>query len=390
MALPKNHIENMKLRNIAIGNERRREVIRGIIDKSVNFPKGVMLKDIDQTFYEWVEKELYITFEGEVLPTYKLFSNQRINEYAQNWSHTDDKGNVLMNFKAISRDNNPKKGNNQGGLWNIPGERDYLMGYVPVLQENGQEAYDMYTMKQPYTLDLEYSVTLITNKYELLNNMNQLVQHKFSALQAYIFPNGHSMPMKLTDVSDESEYNIDDRKYYSQTYKIELLAYIIDPKGFKITHVPSRLKIRTVGVANDLLSKKNEVKVKIEDWNIAETCKEDSDSPYYNQPVNIIIDFPQCRKEVDFIIDSDLIIDTIELDNIYDFTLCVNGEEQLFEIDETRIYNGDSIHIEITRDDLYQDSKITIKCYNPSVIYDERYNPESQLDDNQEEINKVV
>lgn len=379
----------MHLRHIAIGNERRRESIRRIIDKSVNFSKGVMLEDIDQAFSEWVENELYVSYDGEVLPTFKLFSNQRINEYAQNWSHVDELGNLLMNFKTISRENNPKKGTNQGNIWNIPGERDYIVGYIPVLQENGQEAYDMYTMKQPYTLDLIYTVTLITNKYELLNKVNQLVQRKFSALQAYLFPNGHAMPMKLSDVSDESEYNIDDRKYYSQSYKIELLAYIVDPSGFKVTHIPSRLKIRTVGIEKKR-KKEDDVKIKVEDWSILDECVKELDSPYYNQAVNIIVEFPQCKKEVDFVIDTDLIIDTIEIKNIYEFTFCLNDENQSFESDETHIYSGDKIHIEITRDDIYGDSTMIIKCFDPSIVYDKRINPESQLDDNSRDVEIIV
>lgn len=386
MALPKQHIENLRLRpTSAIGNEKRRENIKRILDKSVNFTKGVVLKDIDSAFYEWVKKELYITFDGDELPTFKLFSNQRISEYSQNWLHTDSLGNVLMNFKTISRENNPKKGTNQGQLFNIPGNRDYVVGYVPVLQENGQEAYDMYTMKQPYTLDLIYTVTVITNKYELLNQMNQLVHHTFSALQCYLFPNGHAMPMKLSEVSDESEYNIDDRKYYSQSFKIELLAYIVDPNGFKVTHLPSRMAIRTLHVI-DKKDKSKHPSVHIDDWNIAEECAEEEQSPFSNQNVNVVVNFPSCAKTVDFILDTDLIIDTIELTNVYDFVLCVNDELQNFDNEEIRLYNGDSIHIEISRDDDYKGSVLTIKCFNPNVIYDNRINLESQLDDNQTDL----
>lgn len=370
----------MRLRNIAIANERRRENVKRILEKPVHFSKGVMLKDIDAAFSEWVDKELYIAFDGEKLPTFKLFSNQRISEYSQNWSHVDINGNLLLNFKTISRDNNPKKGTNQGAAFNIPGERDYVVGYLPVMQENGQEAYDMYTMKQPYTLDLSYTVTLITNKYELLNNMNQLVQRKFSALQAYLFPNGHAMPMKLTDVSDESEYNIDDRKYYSQAYKIDLLAYIVDPSGFKVTHLPSRIQMRILPI--DKKNKKQEIPtVKVEDWSILDECKKPQDSPYVNQGINIIVSFPSCTKDVDFTIDMDATIDTIELTNVYDFTFCINGELQSFDTESVYIYKGDTIHISIERDNLYEESEITIRCLNPHVIIDSRDNPESSLDE---------
>ena len=251
---PKPYLDKLKLRQQSKGLERRLNMSKLILDKSTPFPLGVELKDIDQTFVEWVEQKLYIAFEGKVLPTFKLFSNQRINEYAQTWQHLDEVGNLLMNFKTVTRENNPKKGENQGSIYNVPGDRDYPMFMVPVLQENGLEAYDMYSMKQPFTLDLSYTVSLVTNKYELINEVNQLVHNEFKALQSYIAPNGHAMPMTLEDVSDESEYAIDDRKYYSQSFKIKVKAYIIRKQDFKVTRLPSRMNIRMLGI-NDKKSK---------------------------------------------------------------------------------------------------------------------------------------
>lgn len=372
-----------------IGNERRRKSLKNILDKSATFPKGVMLKDIDQSFAEWVEKELYIEFDGEKLPTFKLFSNQRINEYAQNWSHTDSLGNILMNFKTISRENNPKKGTNQGQMFNIPGERDYVLGYKPILQENGTEAYDIYTMKQPYTLDLSYTVSIITNKYELINKMNQLVQEKFSALQAYIFPNGHAMPMKLNEVADESEYNIDDRKYYSQSYKIDLLAYIVDPKGFNIVHMPSRLRLYTICPKQGKYDKKsNEVKIKIEDWS-DNPCHVQEEDIIENQKVDITISFPSCRKDVEFTIDMDLVLDSVELTNVYDFSICLN-EEGMDIDDGLKLYDGDNVNVSIERDDLFKDSEMVLHCINPNVNYDVNFNPESELDNHNHDINIII
>ena len=136
---------------------------------------------------------------------------------------------------------------------NIPGHRDYAVFYEPVLQENGTEAYDMYTMKQPFAVNFDYMVGIVCNKYELLNRMNELIHYEFQSIQSYIFPNGHPMPITLEDISDESEYTIDDRKYYSQTFKIKLKAYIIRSEDFDVKHLPSRFIMRSfddVAVSN--------------------------------------------------------------------------------------------------------------------------------------------
>ena len=70
------------------------------------------------------------------------------------------------------------------------------------------------------------------------------MQDQFKALERYIFPNGFAMPMTLEDVGDESDYQIDDRKYYAQTYKLKLLAFVINESDYKVQKMPSRVKMR--------------------------------------------------------------------------------------------------------------------------------------------------
>ena len=70
--------------------------------------------------------------------------------------------------------------------------------------------------------------------------MNELMHYEFSAIDCYISPNDHPMSMTLEDVSDNSEYAIDDRKYYSQTYKIKVRGYIIRKEDYKVERIPSR------------------------------------------------------------------------------------------------------------------------------------------------------
>lgn len=377
---PKPYINKMKLRHNSIGLERRLNMSKIILDNSTPFPKSVELKDIDQAFVEWVEKKLYMSLDGKVLPTFKLFSNQRINEYAQTWQHLDEVGNLLMNFKTVTRENNPKKGESQGNMFNIPGNRDYPMFLVPVLQENGTEAYDMYSMKQPFALDLLYTVTVITNKYDLINEANQLVHNEFKALQSYLSPNGHAMPMTLEDVSDESEYALDDRKYYSQSYKIKIKAYIIRKEDFTVTHLPSRLNMRVLN-ANDKNIHIDKPTIEVVEDYIDPCCEQKQTSPYYNKRLNLNIKFPHCALTADFTIDVDMIIETIETNNVYDFILNVNGEYQDFSHDVNQFYNGDDISIKIERDDLYKESSIVIYGYDPNVVFDSRFDPESSLDE---------
>lgn len=380
---PKPFLEKIRLRKQAKGNERRRNMEKLILDHRPNFPLSIEFEDIDKAFEKWI-KDLNISFEGKILPIFKLFSNQRIGEYSQSWKHLDEIGNLLLNFFAITRDNNPKQGQNQGGSFNIPGNRNYPMFIVPTLQENGEEAWDMYSMKQPYCVDFSYSLTLITNKYELLNKVNSTIINEFKALECYIAPNNHYMPMKLEDISDESEYTIDDRKYYSQTFKISLWGYIIRKEDYTVTKLPSRFVGRMLGVETSIKNKKTvDVDIEeIEDFNDPLSCcntRDEEPNRYSKKQVKLTVNFPTCEYKTEFEMDTVIHVTDIQTKNIYDFVMTINNEYVNFD-EDVDIYSGDIISFEIERDKIIDVSSITIIGESDEVI-DEIKDYESILDE---------
>ena len=406
---PKPYMDRLRLRNHAQGVERRRNMSKLILENGTPLPKPIEYEDIDKAFFDWVDKKLDVVYDGKKLPTYKLFSNQKISEYSQTWKNLDDTGNIIMNFKAITRESNPQHGESQGQSYNVPGNRDYPMFYVPVLQENGEEAYDLYTMKQPLSVNFMYTVSVVCNKYEILNKFNEAIQYEFSALECYISPNSHPMPMVIESINDESEYSLDDRKYYAQTYNIKVLAYIIRKEDFKVTKIPSRFSVKFIGDKKkhkwkfnsieqtqlpkayttsgfDVCDKPqdiNEAKppkpyVKIEEI-IPECCIKE-DSPYIHKKIKVIAEFPYCDKRtVEFTMDTTVDVETLEMHNVYDYAVKVNGEVQTFEWNFI-LKPGDKIEISITREDEFADSTFTIVGIGPEEVIDTRIDYELALD----------
>jgi hypothetical protein len=427
---PKPYMDKLKLRHHAFGVERRRNMSKLILEQGTPFPKPIEYSDIDQAMFDWVDKKINLAYDGVRLPTYKLYSTQRISEYAQTWSQTDDYGNVMMNFKTITRDNNPQKGEITSNYFNIPGHKDFAMFYVPVLQENGTEAYDKYTMKQPFGVNFTYSVSIITNKMELLNEMNEKMHYEFSAIQCYISPNDHPMSMTLEDISDDSEYTVDDRKYYSQTFKIKVRGYIIRKEDYKVERVPSRFVISShdydaTGIVNRKgKNRKEDEKVQFiempadstspnkqfaleamkdddrciiplpedierpseiyEPTDDADNCCEPKPNRYYNKIMKIIMRFDDCTTELSFVIDKDMIVDHLEIDNVYDFRIIVNGES--IDMQEGyKFQKDDEITVRITREDLEAESEVVIVGYDPESAFDSENIPESSLDEKPDE-----
>ena len=367
----------IKLRRTPDPIEERENLHKEVLKDSTILPNTLVLKDIDIAFKEWTEKDLSISFEDKELPTIALFSSQRFSEYMQSWENNDDRKNLIMNFKVVTRENNPQPGTLHDKNMNIPGERTYLMKRALMEDKNGRPYFLDYRMKQPYCVDLIYTVSVVTNKYELLNEFNMMVNDKFKAIQCYIRPNGHFLPMKLENISDESEYSMDDRQYFSQSFEIRVMAYIINEKDMMAVECP----IVKLMECMDSGDRKNSAYVEIEE---EDPCYDPQlDSPYYYQPVTLNAYFKDCEREVTFTFDRNFECaeSSVEATNVISFMMRVNDVD-IDPREGFKLKAGDAVHIfKVNRRNMREEGKIVFKGYNPDVVFDERLdNPESELD----------
>lgn len=358
---------------------QRKNLTKEILRDSTFFPKTVEYKDIDEAFTKWVEEELRVVFEDEAIPTYALFSNQRFTEYMQMWDNVDENMNIRMNFKVVTRDNNPKDSTMYAKAGNIPIDKKFLMMRKEVLNDQGKKCYLEYRMSQPVTVDFSYRITIITNKYELLNEFNSLVHSKFCSIQAYIFPNDHPMPMKLTNVSDESDYTADDRKYFAQTFDIQLSGYILREEDFEEKLVP----VMNVSCLSVEGTNERRPQVEIEDVVDDEPpCWASPEDRYYNQPVKITMTYAVCDEDRRaFEIDCNVNLFKISLTNVRAYRIKVNDEKIEFG-EGLSLSVGDVVDVKIARVNKMKEAVIIFEGENPDVIYD-RLNdvPESSLDE---------
>ena len=243
-------------------------------------PKKLEYDDIDSAMREFVENELRVEVDGVVFPTFSLFSNQRFTEYSQIWEHTDKEGNMKMNFKTVIRDTNPEFGNNQGGNYAIPGDRKYTVLIRDVLDDNGIECHEVYTMRQPMTVTLKYRINIFTDLFSNINTFNMKVNSLFKARQFYIKPNGHYVPLLLDGISDETTYGVDERKFFTQSYSITAEAYIIRQEDIEVMRAPKRMSVRTYP---DVKDRKANVEV-----------DEDSDG------ITLMFTFPKGTNNIEF------------------------------------------------------------------------------------------
>lgn len=358
-----NHLE-LDMETTAIGNERRYEMLQDILKKGTFTPRHLLYDDIDRAFKDWVEGSLKISYNDKVLPTMVMYSNQRFTEYSQTWQYTDENKNLLLNFKTITRDNNPEYGNIQNGLWNIPGERFWLMKRMVVLDDNGSESFLDLEMKQPMAIDLSYKVSIFTTNFETINAFNILVNDQFKARQAYICPNGHYIPMTLDGIADKSSYQIDNRQFYSQSYDIKVNAYILKDDDFRVVERPIKRGVKFMGIP-----KRKQAEIELEEY--VNPCNMPMEKmKYYFKPIYVTIKFPKCVKETEFTLDIDFVFMNVEAENVRRYYVYLNDEEirgfgKKFE-------EGSKIKVAVRKTDSNKDVIVKLVGYDPRVAYDEK------------------
>jgi len=256
--MPKGYKTNIDITQGKIGFPRRQEILDGIADKGTYLPRGVMEEDMDQSFVEFMnlDEGLSISVDGAKIPVIFL-TIQRWTEFSRTWQFSDKYKNIELPFITIVRKPDIQQGQNQAGLWNIPGKQTYTYMKVPTW-DGVRRGIDLYKVPQPTAVDLTYEVRLFTNKMKDLNKFNGKIQRAFQSRQCYINVNGHPMPLHLETIGDES--NIEDfenRRFYVQMFEMKLLGYILDEEDYEVVPTINRsvltMEVDEAKIYNDVI-----------------------------------------------------------------------------------------------------------------------------------------
>ena len=100
---------------------------------------------------------------------------------------------------------------------------------------------DIYKIPQPIPVDIEYTVAIMCNRMREINKFNQVIMTKFASLQAYQVIKGHYIPIKITNIYDESVLELEKRKYYIQKYTFTLGGFLLDEDEFEVVPAITRV-----------------------------------------------------------------------------------------------------------------------------------------------------
>ena len=220
---------------------RREQLLEYIKEDGTYLPKSVLHADLDRGMLDFVKTELEVVTAGKIVPMLDIIiTTQNWSQYLETWKFVDLDFNPSPPFITVVRQPEVKYGTNPSLQYTIPNRKQFYYASVPTWNGN-EQGMDIYTIPQPVPVDINYSVKIICNRMRELNQLNKIIMQKFSSRQAYTFIKGQYVPIVLQNITDESQMQIDARKYFIQNYDFTMLGYLIDEEEFEVKPAIARV-----------------------------------------------------------------------------------------------------------------------------------------------------
>jgi len=320
-------------------SERREQLLEYIKEDGTYLPKSVLHADLDRGMLDFVKTELEVVTAGKVVPLLDIIiTTQNWTQYLETWQFVDLDYNASPPFITVVRTPEVKYGSNPSLQYTIPNRKQFYYASVPTWNGN-EQGMDIYTIPQPVPVDINYQVKIICNRMRELNQLNKIVMQTFSSRQAYTFIKGQYVPIILNNVSDESQLNMDSRKYYVQSYDFTMLGYLIDEEEFEVKPAIQRV---TQLIELDTSTRKQR-------RNKFPENPDEFEMPFLFVSGNTVL-----TDRIDFTANMSL----ISTDNVDTFDVYINGDYYGSDLQRIEITTNDVLRIEVTKNDNTQEAVV--------------------------------
>ena len=318
---------------------RREQLLEYINKDGTYLPKSVLHADLDRGMLDFVKEDLKVVTAGKVVPMVDIIiTTQNWSQYAETWKFVDLDYNPNPPFITVVRSPEVKYGTNPSLQYTIPNRKQFYYASVPTWNGN-EQGMDIYTIPQPVPVDINYSVKIICNRMRELNELNKVVMQKFSSRQAYTFIKGQYVPIISTNISDESQLQIDNRKYYIQTYDFTMLGYLIDEAEFEVKPAIARV-LQVMEIDTSTLKKKK--------------------NQFPENPDEFLTNFL-------YVVGNDMLIERIDFtanmefvksSNISSYDVYINDDYYGTDVQKIQITTNDVLRIEVIKENTSNEASI--------------------------------
>ena len=320
-------------------SERREQLLEYIKDDGTYLPKSVLHADLDRGMLDFVKTELEVVTAGKIVPLLDIIvTTQNWSQYLETWKFVDMDYNPSPPFITVVRNPEVKYGTNPSLQYTIPNRKQFYYASVPTWNGN-EQGMDIYTIPQPVPVDIKYSVKIICNRMRELNQLNKVVMQTFASRQAYTFIKGQYVPIVMDNVSDESQMNMESRKYYVQSYDFTMLGYLIDEDEFEVKPAIQRV---TQLIEIDTSSRKQKRK------------KYPENPDEFQMPFLFVSGNTSLTDRIDFTANMNL----ISTDNVDSFDVYINNDYYGSDLQVIEITTNDILRVDVIKNDDTQESTV--------------------------------
>jgi len=318
---------------------RREQLLEYINKDGTYLPKSVLHADLDRGMLDFVKGDLKVVTAGKIVPMVDIIvTTQNWSQYVETSQFVDLDNNPSPPFITVVRSPEVKYGTNPSLQYTIPNRKQFYYASVPTWNGN-EQGMDIYTIPQPVPVDINYSVKIICNRMRELNELNKVVMQKFSSRQAYTFIKGQYVPIISTNISDESQMQIENRKYYIQNYDFTMLGYLIDEAEFEVKPAIARV-LQVFEIDTSTLKKKK--------------------NQFRENPDEFLTNFL-------YVVGNDMLIERIDFtanmefvksNNISSYDVYINDDYYGTDVQKIQIITNDVLRIEVVKENNSNDSLI--------------------------------
>jgi len=202
--------------------------VNPLANQGTYFPRSIGFEDIDKAVYDWFNTR-DIEIDGTKTPVFYL-THEKWGEFKKQWQYQDEDGLVNMPFITIRRTALARGRDGQG---RVPQPRRFTTYKVPVYAETGT-TYRHYRVPQPVRVDMSYEIRVLTHYISDINKINEEIITHFASIQSYINLDGHTMPMTIENIGDESSDTASEERILQTLYSVTCQGYIIDEDEFEV------------------------------------------------------------------------------------------------------------------------------------------------------------
>jgi hypothetical protein len=339
MSLPKQVKPTLPLVPKKELSARREQLLEYINKDGTYLPKSVLHADLDRGMLDFVKTDLQVVSAGSIVPMVDIIiTSQNWSQYVETAMFTNLDNNPEPPFITVVRQPEVKFGTNPALLYTIPNRKQFYYASVPTWNGN-EQGMDIYTIPQPVPVDINYSVKIICNRMRELNQLNKVVMQKFSSRQAYTFIKGQYVPIILNNIADESQMQIENRKFFIQNYDFTMLGYLIDEEEFQVKPAISRVaQIFELDVSSLRQKKRRE--------------PENPDSFLSN--ILFVAGTNVLSERIDFTAD----LSFVNSNNVDTYEVYINDDYYGSDVQRIQITTNDVLRIEVVKNDNTKDANI--------------------------------